>query len=200
MKSNIKKFLIVIGVIIGIVLLDSIQARVFKHSPFISWEEGQPDGDSWVDRGLLIDTYHCTKEREIQTIYWKLKGTKFNCPVDNLSQLLVYDFAVVVTTPSKHKKIFAFEKDDIKYYYGNTDFKVYIDEPNNRVELGDAITSDLVTLDKVLTSSKIQTNWVEAPIVLYEYHQFNIISCNDNDGNKEIIIGDTEMKVEDYCK
>ena len=199
MKKIIKNILIVVAIIIGLVLLDTLQARIFKHSPVISWEEGQPDGDSWVDRGLLMDTYYCTKERDIQTIYWKPKGIKFHCPVDHLSQLLVYDFAVVVTTPSYHKKIFAFEKDGIKYYYGNTDFKVYIDEPNNRVELGDALTSNLVTLDKVLTSSKEQTNWVEVPIVLYEYRQFNVISCNDNEGNKEIIIGDTEMKIEDYC-
>lgn len=201
MKKNIlKTILIIIGITTGIILLDTLQARVFKHSPFISWEEGQLDGDSWVDRGILIDTYYCTKERDIQTIYWKLKGTKYTCPVDSLSQFLVYDFAVVVTTPSEHKKIFAFEKDDIKYYYGNTDFKVYIDEPNNRVELGDALTSDLVTLEKVLTSSKSQTNWVEEPIVMYEYHQFNILSCNDEEGNKQIIIGDTEMKTETYCK
>ena len=115
MKKLLKITLGVIAIIVGLILLDTLQARIFKNSPIISWEEGQPDGDSWVDRGLLMDTYYCTKERDIQTIYWKPKGIKFHCPVDHLSQLLVYDFAVVVTTPSYHKKIFAFEKDGIKY-------------------------------------------------------------------------------------
>lgn len=200
MKKSLKIILIVIIILISIILLDTLQARIFKNSPILSWEEEQPDGDSWVDRGILIDTYHCTKERDIQTIYWKLKGTKYTCPVENLSQLLVYDFSVVATTPSKHKKIFAFEKDGIKYYYGNTGFKVYITESSNRVELGDALTSNQVSLEKVLTSSKIQTNWVNDPIVLYEYNQFNILSCNDAEGKKQIIIGDTEMKAETYCE
>ena len=204
MKKNIKKvltiILIILGIAISVIIIDTLQARIFKHSPFISWEEGQSDEDSWVDRGLLMDTYYCTKERDIQTIYWKLKGTKFICPVDNLSQLLVYEFEVDVKEPSKHEKIFLFENDGIKYYYGNTNFKVYITESNNRVELKESLLSGDVTLEKVLTSSKSQTNWVGNPIVMYEYDQFKILSCNDTENNKQIIIGDTKMKSETYCK
>lgn len=200
MKKILKIILIVVITLFGIILLDTLQARIFKQSPYISWEEGQPDGDSWVDKGILIDTYYCTKERDIVTIYWKLKGAKYTCPVDSLSQLLVYDFEVDVTKPTDHKKIFAFEKDGIKYYYGNTNFKVYITESDKLVELGDALTSNQVTLEKVLTSSKSQTNWVGEPVVMYEYNEFNILSCNDVDNTKNIIIGDTKIKKEDYCK
>ena len=200
MKKILKNIFIVVAIIIGLVLLDTLQARIFKHSPVISWEEGQPYGDSWVDRGLLMDTYYCTKERDITTVYWKLKGTKFTCPVDNLSQLLVYEFEVDEKETTKHEKIFLFEKDEIKYYYGNTNFKVYISESNNRMELKDGLTSNEVTLEKVLTSSKSQTNWVEEPTVVYDYDQFKIISCNDAENNKQIIIGDLKMKTETYCK
>lgn len=200
MKKLLKITLGVIAIIVGLILLDTLQARIFKNSPIISWEEGQPDGDSWVDRGLLMDTYYCTKERDITTVYWKLKGTKFTCPVDNLSQLLVYEFEVDEKETTKHEKIFLFEKDEIKYYYGNTNFKVYISESNNRMELKDGLTSNEVTLEKVLTSSKSQTNWVEEPTVVYDYDQFKIISCNDAENNKQIIIGDLKMKTETYCK
>lgn len=200
MKKLLKITLGVIAIIVGLILLDTLQARIFKNSPIISWEEGQPDGDSWVDRGLLMDTYYCTKERDITTVYWKLKGTKFTCPVDNLSQLLVYEFEVDEKERTKHEKIFLFEKDEIKYYYGNTNFKVYISESNNRMELKDGLTSNEVTLEKVLTSSKSQTNWVEEPTVVYDYDQFKIISCNDAENNKQIIIGDLKMKTETYCK
>ena len=200
MKKLLKITLGVIAIIVGLILLDTLQARIFKNSPIISWEEGQPDGDSWVDRGLLMDTYYCTKERDITTVYWKLKGTKFTCPVDNLSQLLVYEFEVDEKETTKHEKIFLFEKDEIKYYYGNTNFKVYISESKNRMELKDGLTSNEVTLEKVLTSSKSQTNWVEEPTVVYDYDQFKIISCNDAENNKQIIIGDLKMKTETYCK
>ena len=119
MKKLLKITLGVIAIIVGLILLDTLQARIFKNSPIISWEEGQPDGDSWVDRGLLMDTYYCTKERDITTVYWKLKGTKFTCPVDNLSQLLVYEFEVDEKETTKHEKIFLFEKDKLnkRFFY-----------------------------------------------------------------------------------
>lgn len=83
MKKNIKLVLIIIGILIGIIFLDTLQARIFKQSPFISWNEELEDDDSWVDRGILIDTYYCTKEQDIITVNWKFKGTKFTCPIDN---------------------------------------------------------------------------------------------------------------------
>ena len=83
MKKIMKILLIIIVVLISIIILDSLQARIFKHSPFISWKEELADDDSWVDKGLLIDTYYCTKEKDIITVYWKLKGNKFTCPIDN---------------------------------------------------------------------------------------------------------------------
>lgn len=85
MKKSLKITLIVVGVLIGIVLLDTLQARILKHSPIISWKEELADEDSWVDRGILMDTYYCTKEKDIVTVSWKFKGSKFTCPIDNVT-------------------------------------------------------------------------------------------------------------------
>ena len=30
-----------------------------------------------------MDTYYCTYETDIVTVYWKIKGSKFNCSIDN---------------------------------------------------------------------------------------------------------------------
>jgi len=79
MKNIIKNIIPIILIIIGIILLDTIQARIFKNSPIISKRESLPDDDSYVDKGILIDTYYCTKEKDIVTVSWHLK--KLNLPV-----------------------------------------------------------------------------------------------------------------------
>lgn len=84
MKKFLKILLIVIIVIIGIIVIDTLQARLFKNSPIISWKSSLEDNDSWVDKGLLMDTYYCTKEKDIVTVNWELKTSKFTCPIDNI--------------------------------------------------------------------------------------------------------------------
>lgn len=90
MKINYKKYLritlIIIGVIVGIILIDTLQARIFKNSPIISTRRELEDDDSYVDKGVLIDTYYCTKEKDIVTVSYHFKGEKFTCPVDNVKE------------------------------------------------------------------------------------------------------------------
>ena len=87
MKKSIKISLIVLLVVIGIVLIDTVQARVFKNSPIISFKSNLSDSDSYVDKGIIMDTYYCTKDRDIVTVSWHFKGSKFTCPVDNVNEL-----------------------------------------------------------------------------------------------------------------
>ena len=54
----IKIILISLGLLVLIILLDTVQARVFKNSPIISFRSELSDADSWVDKGILIDTYY----------------------------------------------------------------------------------------------------------------------------------------------
>lgn len=83
MKKIFKVLLLIIVILIGIVLFDTLQASLFKNSPFISWKENLEDDDSWVDKGILIDTYYCTKEKDLVTVSWKFKTSKFTCLIDN---------------------------------------------------------------------------------------------------------------------
>ena len=59
MKKYIKISLIVLLVMISIIVLDTVIARVLKRSPIISWKDFVSDSDSYVDKGILIDTYYC---------------------------------------------------------------------------------------------------------------------------------------------
>lgn len=87
MKKILKSLLITLTIIISIILLDTLQARIFKNSPAISIREFLLDTDSYVDRGIIIDTYYCTKEKDIVTVSWHYKNSKFDCPIDNPDEL-----------------------------------------------------------------------------------------------------------------
>lgn len=125
MKKSVKIILTVIVVIIGLIVLDTIQARVLKNSPIISWKENLEDADSWVDRGILMDTYYCTEEQDIVTISWKFKTSKFTCPIDNVSidelnniNAKIIEYFLSTTVP-----------------YDNYSYN-YVDEENNVVIVG----------------------------------------------------------------
>ena len=97
MKKSLKIVLTVIGVLVGIILLDTLQARVFKNSPIISWKENVSDSDSYVDKGILMDTYYCTKDKDIVTVSWHYKKSKFTCPIDNVNELdEVKDISMII--------------------------------------------------------------------------------------------------------
>ena len=86
MKKLIRVILIIIGTLVGIILLDTLQARIFKRSPIISWKVELEDDDSYVDKGILVDTYYCTKEEDMVTVSHHFKGSKFSCPIDNVKE------------------------------------------------------------------------------------------------------------------
>lgn len=82
-KNKINVTLIVIGTIISLVLLDTAQALLLKNSPLIGIrDEYLSDADSYVDKGILVDTYYCVKEKDIVEVKVLFKTTKFDCPID----------------------------------------------------------------------------------------------------------------------
>lgn len=87
MKKGIKIILIVLIVLVVVILIDTVGARILKRSPIISWRTNVSDSDSYVDKGILMDTYYCTKEKDIVTVSWHYKTAKFTCPIDNVNEL-----------------------------------------------------------------------------------------------------------------
>ena len=87
MKKKIKIILIIIITIILLIILDTILAIIFKNSPTLSLRDYLLDDDSYVDKGILINTYYCTKEEDIVTISYHFKSSKFTCPIDNKTDL-----------------------------------------------------------------------------------------------------------------
>lgn len=67
--------------IILIILINTLKAIIFKNSPIISWRVADKnDSDSYIDKGILINTYYCVKEEDIVTVIPTSKNTNYNCP------------------------------------------------------------------------------------------------------------------------
>ncbi len=73
-------FLTIIITLVSIILFDTLQAIIFRNSPIISWEDEQFDEDSYVDRGILIDTYYCVED-DVVTVIPTFKTTNYGCPM-----------------------------------------------------------------------------------------------------------------------
>lgn len=80
MKKIIKTIIIIITIILILISLDTIVAKITKNSPIIHVSSNKKDGNSWVDRGIIIDTYYCVAKQDIITVHQYIKGTKFTCP------------------------------------------------------------------------------------------------------------------------
>lgn len=148
MKKSVKFILIIVGTLISVILLDTLQARLFKNSPFISWKEELADEDSYVDRGIIIDTFYCTKEKDIQTISWKFKGSKFTCPIDNVSISYLKELQDNITNILDEKK-------DYSNYSS-----CYVDEENK------------VVIIELEDNSLEQQEWFRKNIMDSEYIHF----------------------------
>ena len=76
MKKSLKITLIVLGVLASVIMLDTLQAKVFDNSPLLKIRDNLDGGAlNYIDKGIFVDHYHCNNNEKVTT--WK--GTKFAC-------------------------------------------------------------------------------------------------------------------------
>ena len=80
MKKFIRRVLIVVGIIVGIILLDSIQALVFDNNPIIGIQTR-----NMKKVGILVDTHHCGNGKHDTVI----KGFSYSCNYEGGKYTLV---------------------------------------------------------------------------------------------------------------
>ena len=107
MKKIIKRFLIVIGVIVGIILLDSIQALVFDNNPIIGIQTR-----NMKKVGILVDTHHCGNGKHDTVI----KGFSYSCNYEGGKFTLVDE--------TKNKKDFACDE-ALEGFYADENYTYY---------------------------------------------------------------------------
>lgn len=73
MKKGLKITLIVLGVLVGVIALDTLQAKIFDNSPLFKIRDNL--GGGTIDKGIFVNHYHCNNNENVTT--WK--GTKFAC-------------------------------------------------------------------------------------------------------------------------
>ncbi len=133
MKKSVKIILIIIGVLFGLIILDTIQARLFKNSPLLSSKK-LLENNSYVDRGILMDTYYCKMSNDSFVVDWYFKFNKFACPIydnndsksifktsDNIISLSIKEN----TLTNKGLTIIIENKSNDKYIYGNSYYLEY---------------------------------------------------------------------------
>ena len=93
MNKGLKITLIILGVMVGIIVLDTLQALLFDNSPVIKIRENINGGSTYyIDKGLFVNHYYCANKEE-NTVF---KNVKYSCPIieneeltDNLDKELL---------------------------------------------------------------------------------------------------------------
>ncbi len=72
MKKNVKIILIVLGILIGIVLVDTLQAKFFDNKPILKIVEDYNGGDLYQKhKGVLVNTYIYTDGKTETVFKWE---------------------------------------------------------------------------------------------------------------------------------
>lgn len=132
MKKVIKKVAIIIGIVVAVLVLDSIQALIFDNSPLIKVRKYYDGSDlHYKDGGLLVETYCGTngnKDTVIKGFSYSLsddtydeeyKNRKTNKLFDITTEPYSLDALKIVT----EKEAYSIEDKVIKYSITNTDDK-----------------------------------------------------------------------------
>ena len=98
-KNILKTILIIIGTVIGLILLDSIQALVFDNNPILGIQTR-----NMKKVGILVDTHHC-ENGKYNTV---IKGFSYSCSYNGGNYKLI--------DKTKNKLNFACEEVEQKFY------------------------------------------------------------------------------------
>ena len=77
MKKGLKITLIILGVLVGIITLDTLQAKIFNNSPIIKIRKNLKGGYvKYIDKGLFVNHYYCSNKEE-KTLFKNVKSRDF---------------------------------------------------------------------------------------------------------------------------
>ncbi len=72
MKKGLKIIFIVLGVLIGIIVVDTLQAKIFNNSPIIHAREyyHNAGGTNYIDRGIFVNYYKYSNGKGQTLFVW----------------------------------------------------------------------------------------------------------------------------------
>ncbi len=186
---------ITLVILLVIIILDTLQAKIFTNSPLLRIRINLYGDEVFIDKGLLVNHYHCLDNEEATV--WK--NVKFACSLKE-----TFDFYLVkkeVYTDIRFNDYFTY--DNRKIYLAGNIGEFYVDQ----MPLKDFLWDYNVALDDVL---KKITDKLELSVSLDDggttvYKAFNkdmtLVSCKNLSGNSNIYIGDYSLEYsDDLCK
>lgn len=150
MKKSLKITLIILSIIIGIIVLDTIQALVFNNSPIIKIRENIDGGSAdYIDKGLFVNHYYCLNNEE-KTVF---KNVKYACPLivnDNLKIKKIIDKTKDMKDFACNEALESFYEDEDYIYFWNcikNEYMIVIYENGYEETVKYALNNKSITID-----------------------------------------------------
>ncbi len=194
-KNKMRNMVIIIVAFLTLFIIgDTMLALIFKRSPLLSWKTSYLNGDSYVDKGLIMDSFYCIND-DVVTFKQTFKLSGFKCP-SNKEKNKINKYVVNIEDTSKTKSDFKcsnatelfYEDDSYEYYFEciNSSYVIvtyYNDKKENvkqALENGKVTIKDLDEYNiKYIKKEKTKEN-EELPVNKEEYPKKESIKLKDS--------------------
>ena len=109
MKKSIKIFLIIFIVLVIVVLVDTIQAKVFDNTPLIKMRYNRDGGNvDYVDKGIFVYTYVFTNREKVTVFRWEKYAPPVDLQTDNQSffgKVIESNTNYIIVEPNENEEI-----------------------------------------------------------------------------------------------
>ena len=194
MKKNLKITLIVLGVLVGVVALDTLQAKIFDNSPIIRIRKNLDGGSiDYIDKGIFVNHYHCNNNENVTT--WK--GAKFACSV---AEFNFYISKNDNKDSSKFNEYLTFDNRKIYLTKNIAEFYVVDEETMNLKKfIFNASNTLNNSIKKITDKLELTGALYDCGTKIYKSKEKDItlINCQKMDSNHNIYIGDYLLEFTD---
>ncbi len=148
MKKSVKFILIFLILFIGLLLIDTMQAKIFNNEPFVKVTKNYDGGALYrQDKGILTNTYICADGTKKTVFKWE----KYICPINN-------NMEKIADIVDKSKQIDGFacdaaldpfyEDENYQYSYGCIKSSYVVVKYQNGIEetVKEALKKGIITL------------------------------------------------------
>lgn len=201
-KVKKNKVIIILSTIIftllSLILLDTLQAKIFDNTPILKMREYYTGGDLYyIDKGVIVDHYYCSNNKR-KTIF---KWGKYNCsPVGVTDNNQEFDFYISKYENSYHKKFNDYLTfNDRKYYLAGNIKEFYVIDGEKMI-LKSYITNfnhtlDNQSIDKIISELTEKEVLKDGGTTIHKSKDkdITIVECKTLDGNRDVFIGDYSM-------
>lgn len=198
MKKSLKIILISLSVVIMIIVLDTLQAKLWNNSPILKIRENLKGGSTgtidYVDKGILVDTFYYLNGKKITLFKWE-------------NRLFSDEKEVNISLGKKEGTFKDFNEyltlEDRKIYLADNIKEVYVTY-GEKVSLREFVLNNKDEFIKILMDNLEYNNGLnDGGTTIYKAKDKDVtlINCHTLKGNNDVYIGDYYIEyIEDMCE